>query len=112
MVVVPLAASVNNSETPADGGRSPERSYWLRVASAGALAASSVLLMAGKRRAALVTAAAGTGLIVLDQQNTVRAVWSRLPRYLEEVQSVLTRAQNTVDELSAQGERLRNIISR
>lgn len=112
MVVVPLAASANESETRSAGVRSVPCSTWLRVISAGALATSGVLLMAGKRRAGLVTAAAGTVLTVLDQQDTVRGWWSRFPGYLEEVQSVLTRAQGAVDELSAQGERLRNIISR
>lgn len=112
MVVVPLAASANDSETPANGGRRAECSHWLRVVSAGTLATSGVLLMAGKRRAALVTAVAGTALTILDQQDTVRSWWGRLPGYLEEVQSILTRAQGAVDELSAQGERLRNILSR
>ena len=112
MVVVPLAASANESETPAAGVRNSQYSYWLRVLSAGTLAASGVLLMAGKRRAGLVTAAAGTALTVLDQQDTVRDWWGRLPGYLEEVQSGLTRAQGAVDELSAHGERLRNILSR
>jgi len=112
MVVVPLAASANESETRSTGIRNPECSYWLRVISAGTLATSGVLLMAGKRRAGLVTAAAGTALTILDQQDTVRTWWSRLPGYLEEVHSALTRAQGAVDELSAHGERLRNILSR
>lgn len=112
MVVVPLAASVNDSDTPAGGVRSSEHSYWLRVASAGALATSGVLLMAGKRRAALVTAAAGTALTILDQQHAVRSLWDRLPRYLEDVHGILTRAQSAVEELSSQGERLRNILHR
>lgn len=94
------------------GGQSSDATYWIRVAAAGALATSGVLLMAGKRRAGLVAAAAGTALIVLDQQDTVRNWWSHLPSYLEEVQGILNRAQGAVDELSAQGERLRNILSR
>lgn len=110
MVVVPLAASANESESRSAGVRNAQCSTWLRVASAGALAASGVLLMAGKRRAGLVTAVAGTVLTVIDQQQTVRSLWGRLPGYLEDVQSVLIRAQGAVDELSAQGERLRNII--
>jgi len=112
MVVVPLAASGNDPETPAVASQTSDSAYWVRVAAAGALATSGVLLMAGKRRAGLAVAAAGTTLTILDQQETVRAWWGRLPGYLEELQSILTRVQGAVDELSAQGERLRNIISR
>lgn len=112
MVVVPLAASENLSATPSDSGQTADSRYWVRVAAAGSLAAGGVLLMAGKRRAGLVVAVAGTALTIVDQQETVRTWWNRLPGYLEEVQSVLTRVQGTVDELSAQGERLRTILSR
>lgn len=112
MVVVPLAASGNEPEASSKGGRDSDSTYWIRVAAAGSLATSGVLLMAGKRRAGLIAAAAGAALTVLDQQETVRNWWSHLPGYLEEVQTILTRAQGAVDELSAQGERLRNILSR
>lgn len=112
MVVVPLASSGN--ETPAESGtgRKCDSMVWVRVAAAGSLAAAGVLLMARKRRAGLVMAAAGTTLTMLDQQETVRVWWNRAPGYLAEVQSILTRVQGAVDELSAQGERLRTILSR
>lgn len=112
MVVVPLAASGNEPETPSAGGHETASRYWVRVAAAGALATSGVLLMGDKRRAGLITAAAGTALAILDQQETVCNWWSHLPGYLEEMQHVLNKAQGAVDELSAQGERLRNILSR
>jgi hypothetical protein len=112
MVVVPLAATGNDPLTSAPVSGKPDSVCWLRVAAAGALATSGVLLMARKHRAGLAMAAAGTALTVIDQQDTVRAWWNRLPGYLEELQSVLTRAQGAVDELSAQGERLRHILSR
>lgn len=112
MVVVPLAASENDIESSTDAPVNADSKYWVRVAAAGALATSGVLLMAGKRRAGLAVAVAGTTLTILDQQDTVRTWWSRLPGYLEELQGILTRAQGAVDELSAQGERLRNILSR
>lgn len=112
MVVVPLAATGNDPVTSAPRSGKPESICWLRVAAAGALATGGVLLMARKQRAGLAMAAAGTALTILDQQETVRAWWNHLPGYLEEVQGVLTRAQGAVDELSAQGERLRHILSR
>ena len=112
MVVVPLAASGNESENSPAVPQKSDSTFWLKVAAAGSLAAGGVLLMAGKRRAGLVAAAAGTALVVLDQQETVRALWNQLPNYLEEVHGVLQRVQGAVDELSTQGERLRNLWSR
>jgi hypothetical protein len=112
MVVVPLAASGNESENLAAAPQKSDSIFWLRVAAAGSLAAGGVLLMAGKRRAGLIAAAAGTALVVLDQQDSVRTLWAHLPSYLEEVHGVLQRVQGAVDELSVQGERLRNIWSR
>lgn len=112
MVVVPLAASGNESGNSLMAPQKADSEYWLRVAAAGALAASGVLLMAGKRRAGLATAAAGTALVVLDQQEAVRDCWNRLPGYLEEAQNILNRVQGAVDDLSVQGERLHRILSR
>ena len=112
MVVVPLAASGSESEHPSAAPQESDSRFWLRVAAAGSLAVGGVLLMAGKRRAGLVAAAAGTVLVGLDQQDSVRALWNSLPSYLEEVHGVLQRVQGAVDELSLQGERLHNIWSR
>jgi len=86
--------------------------FWMRVAAAGSLGLGGVLLMAGKRRAGLVAAAAGTALVLLDEQDSVRSLWTHLPSYLEEVHGILQRVQGAVDELSIQGERLRGIWSR
>lgn len=112
MELLPLAASEDESSRPSVSSGKDDTQQWMRVTAAGTLAASGVLLMAGKRRAGLVTAAAGTALVVIDQQDTVCAWWNRLPEYLAEAQSVLTSLQSTVDELSAQGDRLRTAFER
>jgi hypothetical protein len=112
MVVVPLATSETETLRPPVTPRKLDSRDWIRVIAAGSLAASGVLLMAGKRRAGLVVAATGTALIVIDQQDAVRNWWNQLPGYLEEVQSVLGRVQGAVDELAVQGDRLRNILQR
>jgi len=88
MVVVPLAASENQSARPSTSSGRIDSRYWVRVA------------------------AAGTALVILDQREAVRRWWSNLPGYLEEVQSVLGRVQGAVDELAVQGERLRNVLER
>lgn len=109
MVVVPLAASANEP-SPEPAACEDDSKIWVRVAAAGSLAAGGVLLMAGKRRAGLAAAAAGTALAMLDQQDTVRLWWDRIPGYLAEAQSILTRVQGAVDELASQGERIREIL--
>lgn len=117
MVVVPLAAQGTESEkstseksTPVH--HRPDNRYWVRVAAAGALASSGILIMAGKRRAGLATAAAGTTLVILDQQEMVRAWWHRMPSHLDEVHKMITRVQDAIEELSVHGEKLRDILSR
>jgi 4-amino-4-deoxy-L-arabinose transferase-like glycosyltransferase len=112
MVVVPLAATGNSSDKSTTVHYTSDKRYWVRVAAAGALATSGILIMAGKRRAGLATAAAGTTLVILDQQETVRAWWHRLPNHLEEVHKMITRVQGVIEELSAQGEKLRHTLSR
>jgi hypothetical protein len=79
---------------------------------AGTLVASGALLVAGKRRAGLVTAVAGAALVMLDQQEVVSQWWNALPGYLEEMQGMLGRAQAAVDDLSVQGEKLRRVLGK
>ena len=111
MVVVPLTMPANEAHAaPRSSGA--DSMNWVRVAAAGTLAASGVLLVTGRRRAGLLAAASGTALAMLDQKQTVRAWWEALPGYLSEVQSMLGRVQGAVDELSAQREKLHNVLSR
>ena len=85
---------------------------WLGYAAAGTLVAGGLLLLSGNRRAGLVAAAAGAALTMLDQKETVCALWNALPGYIDKVQGVLGQAQETVAELSAQQDRLRQILAR
>jgi hypothetical protein len=84
----------------------------MRYAAACSLAASGALLVTGKRRAGLVTAVTGTVLAMLDQQEVVKAWWNALPGHLEEVQGLLGRAQTAVEDLSAQGQKLRRVLGK
>ena len=85
---------------------------WVRVAAAGSLALSGVLLMSGRRRAGLVTAVSGTALAMLDQQDSMKAWWEALPVYLTEVQLMLDRAQCAVNDVAIQRERIHRILSK
>jgi hypothetical protein len=110
MVVVPLSKSV--SDAGVSCASEAKSMNWVRIAAAGTLAASGVLLVAGKRRAGLVTAVAGAALVMLDQQEVVSQWWNALPGYLEEMQGMLGRAQAAVDDLSVQGEKLRRVLGK
>lgn len=114
MAVVQLPDSINDPELfPATGDRSSGACEdWLLYTAAGTLVAGGVLLVTGNRRAGLAVAAAGAALAMLDQQETVKACWDALPGYISEIQSVLTRVQGTVEEIAAQGARLRAALGK
>jgi hypothetical protein len=42
----------------------------------------------------------------------VKAVWDALPEYLGEIQGLLARIEGTVEEISAQGARLRSALGK
>jgi hypothetical protein len=89
--------------------RSPEPN-WLRYAAAGTLAAGGVLLVTGNKRVGLIVAASGAALAMLDQQEAVGAWWNMLPGFLEEMSATLGKAQSAVQDLSTQGQKLREML--
>jgi hypothetical protein len=111
MVVVPL-------NQPEKEVRSVRRTYaaegtnWARIAAGGSLLASALLLLAGKRKTGLVTAAGGTALALLDQQETVKACWDALPGYIDNVQNLLGKVEESVSELESQRARIEKVLSR
>jgi len=112
MAVVPLSKPVTEKVEPSQRPCGSKPLNWATLASAGTLAASGVLLVSGQRRAGLVTAAAGTAIAMLDQQEAVRKWWNALPAYLAEAQNMLTRVQTALDDISAQRERLHQLLDR
>ncbi len=110
MVVVPLGKSNYNSE-PLPRTSEDEPTNWARIAAGGTLLAGGLLLLTGRRRAGLLTAAAGTTLALLDQNETMRSVWQSLPGYIDNVQSVLTKVQSTVEDVAQKREKLRRILA-
>jgi hypothetical protein len=111
MAVVPL----NRTEYEARSERNiceSEGTNWARFAAGGSLLAGGLLLLTGNRRAGLVTAAAGTALAVLDQQETVKAWWNAMPGYIEQAQRVLGKVEEGVGEVAAQRERLHRILTK
>ena len=110
MVVVPLTKSTSTAGDMCASGANSRR--WVGMVGAGTLVASGVLLVAGRRRAGLLTALTGAALVMLDQRDVVSQWWSALPACLEEMQGTLGRAQAAVDDLSVQGEKLRRVLGR
>jgi hypothetical protein len=111
MVVVPLAqpeyeVQVKRQVVDSEGAN------WARIAAGGSLLAGALLLLTGHRRAGLVTAAAGTALAVLDQQDLVKGVWNALPGYIDQAQGLIGKVEETVVEIAAQRERLHRILTR
>lgn len=118
MVVLPLSrlsSNDNNDELNASqsGPASESESmHWIRIAAASTLVASGALLLSGNRRAGLVAAASGTVLAMLDQQDSLQAWWQNLPRYIDEVQHLMSRAEGAVEEMAAQRDRLGRVLGR
>jgi hypothetical protein len=84
---------------------------WIKFAAGGALIAGGLLLLTNKRRAGLVLGAAGAGLAVADQQDTVRAMWNQVPGYIERFQSFINQVQSKVDAVSARRDSLHRVLS-
>ena len=49
---------------------------------------------------------------MLDQPEVVCRWWNTIPAYLEEAQGLLDRAQAAIEELTAQGEKLKRVLSK
>ncbi len=114
MAVVQLTDSVNDPELVPVTSESACGACedWLLYTAAGTLVAGGVLLVTGNRKAGLAVSAAGAALAMLDQQETVKACWDALPGYLTEIQGILSRVQVTVDDIAAQGARLRAALGK
>lgn len=111
MVLIPLTRPANDLAKTPETVES-ETMNWVGFAAGGTLVAAGLLLLAGERRAGVVAAAAGTALAMLDQQETLQSWWNALPVYIDEVQGVLGKVQNTVNEVANKRETLRRVLTR
>jgi hypothetical protein len=117
MVVLPLSRFPNDDDADLNPQRSvpaPEADSmnWVRIASAATLIASGALLLSGRRRPALVAAATGTALAMLDQKDIMHKWWLLLPAYIGDVQRLLTEAEGAVEELATQRDKLGKVLGR
>lgn len=85
---------------------------WVRTVAAGSLVTGAVLLATGRRKAGLAVAAAGTVFALLEDPQGVKKVWNSIPDYLESGHTFLSRFEKFVGELTAQGEKFRNVVEK
>jgi len=107
MVVVPR----KNEEAPLPALQDDKLNL-TRLAAGGALVAGGVLFLTGYRRAGILAASTGTALALLDQQGTIQSWWQRLPRYIDDVQRLLSDVQGAVDEVAVKRERLHKVFAK
>jgi len=85
---------------------------WTRSIAAGSLLAGAVLLLTGRRKAALAAAVTGAAVAALERPELVKEIWENMPKYLRSGHDFLLRAEDVVDDLKTKGEKLRAILSR
>jgi hypothetical protein len=85
---------------------------WTRSLAAGTLLTSAVLMLTGKRKAALAVAAAGTAVALLEDPDGVRKFWNDIPSYVQAGQRLLARAEGLIEQVAEQGEHLKDVLKR
>ncbi len=85
---------------------------WVRTVAAGSLVTGAILLATGKRKAGLAVAVAGTVFALVEDPAGVKKAWNNLPDYLDNGHTLLGRLEKFVGELTAQGEKLREVVEK
>jgi len=87
-------------------------SDWVGMAVGGAFLAGGLLLLSGRKKAALLVTASAMALTLVDQKETVREWWNTMPGYLDDAQRLLDRAAVTIEDLAAKRDKLRSMFNR
>jgi hypothetical protein len=85
---------------------------WVRTVAAGSLVTGAILLATGKRKSGLAVAVAGTVFALVEDPAGVKKAWNNLPDYLDNGHTLLGRLEKFVGELTAQGEKLREVVEK
>jgi hypothetical protein len=96
---------------PKEGREDEDGINWIKIAAGGTLLAGGFLVLTGNRKAGLATAAAGTALALLDQQQLIRSWWNQIPAYVDQLQGLLGKVQGTIDDVAAKREALRQALT-
>lgn len=84
---------------------------WTRGLAAGSLVTGAVLMATGKRRAGLAATVAGLVIGMMEDSDNLRDLWDELPNYIQSGHDALNRFETFVQDLSAQGEKIRSVMS-
>ena len=85
---------------------------WTRSVAAGTLLTSAILLVLGKRKAALAVAAAGGAVALIEDPDGVRKFWNDIPDYVKAGQKLLVRVEGLIEQAGHQGARLKDVLKR
>ncbi|HWA94278.1 MAG TPA: hypothetical protein VG844_06720 [Terracidiphilus sp.] len=104
MASIAVAKLVKRSE------HEDEEIDWIKIAAGGSLVAGGLLVLTGNRKSGLAAAAAGTALALLDQQSVIRKWWNQMPAYVDQLQGILGKVREAVDEVASKREALREAL--
>jgi hypothetical protein len=85
---------------------------WTRSVAAGTLLASAILLILGKRKAAIAVAAAGGAVALIEDPDGVRRFWNEVPNYVKAGQRLLGRVEGLIEQAGEQAGQLRDVLRR
>jgi hypothetical protein len=112
MVAVPISRSIPASFPTSAPVAIEGHDDLMRWVTTGALVTGAVLLATGNRKAGLTVAAAGTALALLEEQESIKEWWDRLPGYLGQAQVFLDKVEEYLGEASSRGQRLQDMLRR
>ncbi len=91
---------------------SPRNQQWTRALAAGALVTGAALLLAGRKKGALIAAGLGAAAVLAEDPQAVREMWRRTPEYLSDGHALLERLEDVVENLTEQSNRVQQLLRR
>lgn len=85
---------------------------WLRAVAAGSLVSGAVLLLTGRRKAALTVSGLGAAVILAEDPEGIKELWHNVPDYLQDGHELLGRLEGVLDGISEQSSRVRQLVRR
>jgi len=85
---------------------------WTHFVAAGTIVAGAAIIASGRRRTGMTVAALGTAMALVEEQDSVKLWWKRLPGLLDQAQYFLDRAEVYLKEATEKGHRLQGILRR
>lgn len=85
---------------------------WLRAVAAGSLVTGAVLLLTGRRKAALTVSGLGAAVILAEDPEAMKELWHNVPDYLQDGHELLGRLEGVLEGISEQSSRVRQLVRR